>query len=106
MVHQARPDRPPVPVASPQRHVQCVQHQAGALGGGGGPADDGAGEDVHDECDVDDAGPGGHVGEVGHPATVRRNRGEVPLQQVIGPFVAVVADGGGDLAAAAGSGQP
>lgn len=57
---------------------------------------------VDDERDVDDAGPGGDIGEVGDPPLVRAGPGEVPLQQVGGSFTAV-ADGGANPAAAAGS---
>ena len=56
---------------SPQRHPQRRQHQLGALVGRGVPGDDPLGEDVDDERDVDEPGPGPHVGEVGDPDPVR-----------------------------------
>src|SRR6266481_599649 len=31
VMHQARPGRPPVPVAPPQRHLQGIEHQLGPL---------------------------------------------------------------------------
>ena len=54
-----------IPIPLPQRHLQGVQDELGLLAGGDRPADDAAGEGVHDERDVDDAGPGLHVSEVG-----------------------------------------
>lgn len=75
-----------VAVALPDRHLQGVQHEDRLLHGGRGPADDPAGEGVHDERDVDDTGPGLHVGEVRDPAAVRGTGDEVPVQQVRGPL--------------------
>ena len=70
------------------------------LGGGRGPADDAAGEGVHDEGDVDHAGPGGDVGEVGDPGAVRGLGDEVAVDQVGGPFGGSVRDSGDHLLAA------
>ena len=58
-------------VAATQGHVEGVQDELGPLAGGGGPAHDRPGEHVNDERDVDDPGPGGDIGEVGHPPLVR-----------------------------------
>ena len=46
------------PVAHPQRHLEGVQHQLGALARGGGSADDLFRVDLHDESGADDCGPG------------------------------------------------
>lgn len=46
------------PSAQPQRHLEGVQHQLGALVRGGGSADDHSQVDLHDESGVDDCGPG------------------------------------------------
>src|SRR5215467_8436384 len=45
------------PVAQPQRHLESLQHQLGALVRGGS-ADDLFRVDLHDESGVDDCGPG------------------------------------------------
>jgi hypothetical protein len=46
------------PAAQPQRHLESLQHQLGALVRGGGSADDHSQVDLHDESGVDDCGPG------------------------------------------------
>ena len=46
------------PVAQPQRHLESLQHQLGALVRGGGSADDLFRVDLHDESGVDGRGPG------------------------------------------------
>jgi hypothetical protein len=45
-------------VALPGRHPQRRHHQVDVLGGRGVPGDDLLGEDVEDERDVDEPGPG------------------------------------------------
>ena len=62
-----RADRVALAVAVPHRDPQRGQHQVGVLGGRGVPADDPLGEDVDDERDVDEPGPGPAVGEVRDP---------------------------------------
>jgi hypothetical protein len=91
------------PVAAPQGHVEGVEDELGPLADGGRPADNRPGEHVHDEGDVDDAGPGGDTGEVGDPPLVRTGCGEVASEQVRGPLMAVVADSGADLLPASGT---
>jgi hypothetical protein len=56
-VDQAWPGRVFRPAAQPQRHLEGVQHQLGALVRGGS-ADDPSQVDLHDESGVDDCGPG------------------------------------------------
>ena len=58
--------------AGVQRLLQRVEHEAGMRGARHPPADDAPGEGVDDEGDVDEARPGGDIGEVGDPERVRR----------------------------------
>ena len=53
-----------------------VQDELGCHRGAGPPTQDAAGVGVDDEGDVDPARPGRHVGQVGHPEPVRRQRRE------------------------------
>src|SRR5262245_45904142 len=55
---------------------------SGAQRRGDAPADDAAREDVDDEGDVDEAGPGGDVREVCDPELVWPGRHEVTVNQV------------------------
>src|SRR5438874_5566337 len=50
-----------------QSLLQRVEHEVGVSRAGDTPADDAPREGVDDEGDVDEAGPGRDVGEVGHP---------------------------------------
>jgi IS30 family transposase len=50
-----------------QRLLQRIQHEAGVSRAGDAPADNAPREGVDDEGDVDEAGPGRDVGEVGYP---------------------------------------
>jgi len=50
---------------------QCVEHEAGVSGSGDAPTNDAAGIGVDHEGDVDEAGPGRDIGEVGDPERVR-----------------------------------
>src|SRR5205814_6727005 len=43
------------------------------------------GEDVDDECHVDEAAPGRHVREIRDPELIRPRRGEVPIDEIAGP---------------------
>lgn len=95
-----------VSVALPQRHLQGVQDETCLLRGGCGPADDAAGEGVHDESDIDDAGERGDVGEVGDPAPVRSLGDEVTVHEVGSPLGARVGDRGDHLLAADRAGDP
>jgi hypothetical protein len=75
-----------VAVALPDAHPHCVQDELGLLTHRGGPADDAAGEGVHDERDVDGAGPGRDVREVRDPGAVRRVGDEVVVKTVRDPL--------------------
>ena len=59
----AAPNRPSLM----QGLLQRVEHEAGVSRAGETPADDAPREGVDDEGDVDEAGPGHDVGEVGYP---------------------------------------
>ena len=71
-------------LALPEGHLQGVEGEVGSQVAGRLPADDEAAVDVEDEGDVDEAGPGTHVGQIGDPETVRGGRREVALDQVLG----------------------
>jgi len=51
--------------------LQRIEHEAGVRRSRGPPADDPAGIGVDDEGDVDEAGPGRDIGEVGQPQDIR-----------------------------------
>jgi hypothetical protein len=72
---------PPVQLGlpAPDGHLQRVQRQVGAQRAGGLPADQEPAEGIDDQGHVHKAGPGRHVGEVGHPELVGSLGGEVPL---------------------------
>ena len=58
------------------------------------PAHDRAGEAINDKGDVDEAGPGAHVGEISNPPLIRYGRGEVTFDQVRGSGGTPVGDRG------------
>src|SRR5215207_6192167 len=89
--------------SGPRGHVQRVDHQRGVHGAGRLPADDAAGEHVHDERDVDDPRPRRAVGEVRHPLLVGSGGGEVPLHQIRPPHVRWISLGREPLDGAGGA---
>jgi hypothetical protein len=97
VVNQSLLDGAAVAVSAPQPHIEGVENQWCALVRRRGPTHDRPGVHVNDERDVDDAGEGGHVGEVGDPAPVRGRGGEVPGNQVLGSLVARISDCRADL---------
>src|SRR4051795_7965065 len=64
------------------------------------PADNAAGEDVDDEGHVDEALPGGDIGEIRHPQGVRMRRPELPVPLVRRARGSLVSDGYPGLLAA------
>ncbi len=62
--------------------LQRIQHEAGMGRAADPPADDAPGEGVDDEGHVDEAPPGGDVGEVRHPQRVRARCPELPVDPV------------------------
>jgi hypothetical protein len=61
VVHEARGG---LAAARVDRLLERIEHKVGAHGRRHPPAHDPAGKDIDDERDVDESGPGRHVGEV------------------------------------------
>ena len=66
------------------RHVQRLDDDVGLEAGGHRPADDATAPDIEHDGEVEEAGPGRHVGDVRDPELVRARGGEVALDQVVG----------------------
>lgn len=92
--------------ARPQCLLQGGEHEVYVQRAGDVPADDVAGEDVDDEGRVSEAGPGAHVGDVGHPEPVGGGGAEVSLHQVQRPWCRLVRNGRANLPAAPDASQP
>ena len=73
-------DRPPLV----HGHLQRLDHQRGAKMPRHGPTDDAPAEHVEDDGQVQEAGQGRDVGDVGDPEPVRRVRLEAPLDPIRG----------------------
>jgi len=71
--------------ASVDRLLQRIERQVASKRVRDAPAHDPSREDVRDEGHVDEARPGGDVGEVRHPEPVRSIGLEVSLHEVRGP---------------------
>ena len=80
VVHKAR-ER--IAAARVDRLFQRVEDEVRAHRGGHPPADDAPREHIDDEGDIDEPGPGRHVGEVRHPQ-LSRSRGRELLIDEIG----------------------
>ena len=106
VVHQPLQVRAPAFLARLDRVFQGAARVVGVHARAGGPADDPAGEQVHDERRVAEPRPGRHVGEVDHPSAVRAGGGEVAAQQVAGDPVPLGGPGGAGLSAGGGPRQP
>ena len=65
-----------------KRLLQRVEDEARLRRARDAPADDAAGVDVDDEGHVDEARPGGDIGEVGDPEHVRRRRLELAVHPI------------------------
>ena len=70
--------------ALPDCHRQRIEHQLGAQVSGHGPTHHPAAPGVQDHCQIQPAGPGSDIGNVGHPEFVRAVGVEVALDQVGG----------------------
>jgi hypothetical protein len=90
----------------PDGLLHGVQDELGSHRGAGPPAQDAAGVGVDDEGDVDPARPGRHVGQVGHPQPVRRQRREPPPHQILWQPLGPVSDRGAFHLAADRAAQP
>src|SRR5271155_1295660 len=96
------PGRAPLP----ERHVERLEDQFGTQISFHRPAHDPSAEDVEHHRQIEKAGPGWNVGDVGHPQTVGRCSGEVAFDQIrSGPGLAI-AHRGYDPVAPAHAGQP
>lgn len=85
-VGQAWPGRVFHPVAQPQRQLEGIQHEHGALLNGGGSADDGPRIDLHDGHGLDDCGSARPTPEVGHRAEVGRVPNKIASRQARRPL--------------------
>ena len=75
-------------------HLEGSGHELGVLVGRHGPADHLAGEDIEHGGQEQEAGPGGHVGDVSDPPLVGSRGCEVPVQEIGGRSGPVVSPGG------------
>src|SRR5882757_4144631 len=97
MVHEAAAmDRPSIM----QRLLQRVEHEAGVRRARDPPAHDPAGIGVDHKGDVDKAGPGRDVGEVGEPEDIRLWRLELAVDVIQRAWRGLVTDRGFDGSAA------
>ena len=69
-------------LASPYGHEKRIQYEVSGDRGLGGPADNTAGVEVHDDGQVEPAFPRAHVGNVGDPGVVRSVNGKSLLQSI------------------------
>ena len=65
-----------------QRLLERVEHEARVSAARHPPADDAAGVGVDDEGDIDEASPGGDIGEIGHPQHIRARRLELAVDVI------------------------
>jgi len=65
-----------------QRLLERIEHEARMRAARHPPADDAAGIGVDDKGDIDEAGPGGDIGEIGHPQRIRARRLELAIDVV------------------------
>jgi hypothetical protein len=83
-----------------ERHVQRIEDELGPEVRGHRPADDTTPPRIEDG-EIQEAGPGRDVGDVGHPEVVRARGGEVAVYEIgRGPCVPIPRRRGGALAAA------
>jgi hypothetical protein len=81
-------------VAGPDGHLQSVESETGPQRGVDPPAHDATAEHVNDEGGVGEAGPGGHVADIGDPQAVGTVGGEAAVDQVGGAGRGVGGDRG------------
>src|SRR6202166_3861278 len=72
-----------------ERHVQCREHHIGVQRERHRPAYDPAAEYVEDDREVEKAGPGWNVSDIGYPEHVGRFGLECTLHQIGRPAAAV-----------------
>ena len=79
VVHKARAR---IAAARVDRLFQRVEDEGGAQRGGHPPADDAPRAHIDDEGDLDEPGPGRHVGEVRHPQLMRSRGRKLPIDEI------------------------
>jgi len=79
----------------PQRHVESLEHQLGAQIRLHRPAHDASTEGVEYYRQIEKAGPGRDVGDIGHPEPIGRGRAEVARDQIRRGPRGALAHGGG-----------
>ena len=89
-------DHPPRPALG-HGHLQGVEDELGAEMRRHGPADDPATPGVQHDGQVEEAGPGGDLGDVGDPELIRPFRHEGALHQVRSGSGGGIAPGGPDM---------
>ncbi len=70
------------PFAISDRLFECIEHKACMRRAADPPADDAARKGIGDECDVDEAGPGGDVRKVRDPQHVRPVGAKLPVDVI------------------------
>ncbi len=70
--------------ASPDRHVQGIDHQLGPQVGGHRPAHHAAAEGIDHYGQIQKPRPGPDIGDIGNPELVRPVRRKVPIHQIRG----------------------
>ena len=87
-----------------KRHVQRVEHQSGGKCGRHRPADDAAAVGIEHHREIQEAGPGRYISDVGNPEPIRCFCPEVTLDQVR-RLTAIAPHRGGDEPAPAHTGE-
>ena len=86
--------------------LERIEGEIGAQRTGHAPAHDPSRKDIDDESHVDEAAPGGDVGEVGHPQLVGPCRHELAVDEVRWPRRRVIGGRGLECASADDTLQP
>jgi hypothetical protein len=85
----------------PYRHIESIDGKISTHVVSDLPAENTAGEQVHNERRINKPGKRVHVCDVGDPAPVRRHRAEAPVQQVRRPVRGIAGNSGARLLLAA-----
>ena len=65
------------------RHLKSIQHDLHMHACGHRVADNAATEDVYDDCEVQEPGPSGDMGDISHPESIRSLGGEVAADKIL-----------------------
>ena len=94
-------------VARVDRHLECVQGEVTAQRRGRLPPHNAATEHVDDERDVDPSGVRLDVGQIRHPESIGCRGEELPIDEVLGTMLVLIADGRDrELATAPSAAEP